>query len=57
MVVIAMMMVVMMGMVFLRIDVLSDETDDGNEQTESVADDFAGCNGSSKIVITVGVMR
>ena len=55
--VIAMMMVVMMGMVFLRIDVLSDETDDGDEQTESVADDFAGCNGSSKIVITVGVMR
>ena len=34
-----------------------DETDDGDEQTESVAGDFAECNGSSKMEMTVGVMR
>ena len=30
---------------------------DGDEQTESVAGDLAESNGSSKMEITVGVMR
>ena len=34
-----------------------DEADDGDEQTESVAGDLAECNGSSKMEMTVGVMR
>ena len=34
-----------------------DEVDDGDEQTESVADDLAECDGSSKMEMKVGVMR
>ena len=34
-----------------------DEADDGNEQTESVAGDHAGSDGSSKIEMRPGVMR
>ena len=34
-----------------------DEADDGDEQTENVAGELGECNGSSKIKMTVGVMR
>ena len=33
-----------------------DDTDDGDEQTGSVARDLAECNGSSKMEMTVGLM-
>ena len=52
--VIAMMMVVLMGVVFLRID---GDGEGGYEQTESVTGDLAECNGSFKMEMTVGVMR
>ena len=34
-----------------------DEADDGDGQTESVASDYAECNGSSKLEMRVGVTR
>ena len=60
-VVIAMMMEVLMGMVLFEswcVDGKSgDGSDDGDEQTESVAGDHVECDRSSKMEMAVGVMR